>query len=65
MFITLMDTCTYTILFGMTGILTSQNIDISLWKPLYIHIYTRYFSIDNAHLMYNAHPKFFHIPFDV
>ena len=24
-----------------------------------------YFSIDNAHLMYNAHPKFFDIPFDV
>ena len=24
-----------------------------------------YFSIDNAHLMYNAHPNFFDIPFDV
>jgi hypothetical protein len=25
----------------------------------------QYFSIDNAHLMYNAHPKLFDIPFDV
>jgi hypothetical protein len=24
-----------------------------------------YFSIDNAHLLYNAHPDFFDIPFDV
>jgi hypothetical protein len=24
-----------------------------------------YFSIDNAHLMYNTHPKFFDILFDV
>jgi hypothetical protein len=24
-----------------------------------------YFSIDNAHLMYKAQPKFFDIPFDV
>jgi hypothetical protein len=24
-----------------------------------------YFSLDNAHLMYNAHPKLFDIPFDV
>jgi hypothetical protein len=24
-----------------------------------------YFSIDNAHVMYNAHPKLFDIPFDV
>jgi hypothetical protein len=24
-----------------------------------------YFSIDNTHLMYNAHPKLFDIPFDV
>jgi hypothetical protein len=24
-----------------------------------------YFSIGNAHLMYNAHPKIFDIPFDV
>jgi hypothetical protein len=23
------------------------------------------FSVDNAHLMYNAHPKFFDLPFDV
>ena len=24
-----------------------------------------YFSIDDAHLMYNAHPKLFDVPFDV
>jgi len=30
-----------------------------------IRMYVPYFSIDNAHLMYNAHPKFFDIPFDV
>jgi hypothetical protein len=31
----------------------------------YVHQDIPYFSIDNAHLMYNARPKYFDIPFDV
>jgi len=29
------------------------------------YMYVPYFPTDNAHLMYNAHPKLFYIPFEV
>jgi len=34
--------------------------------PIYVtNMNIPYFPTDNAHLMYNAHPKLFYIPFEV
>ena len=48
-------------------LLTTEPQEINFFSVAgrFRFIQVPYFSIDNAHLMYNAHPNFFDIPFDV
>jgi hypothetical protein len=56
---------------GMENLVPTNICWKNEWKSLLLGLHidhkhrVPYFSIDNAHLMYNAHPKLFHIPFDV
>jgi hypothetical protein len=45
--------------------LFSSRTAYSVVEPLAEFVILPYFSIDNANIMYNAHPNFFYIPFDV
>jgi hypothetical protein len=50
-------------------LIDSQSTDIlkrtASTSPVYTKNTIPCFSMDNAHLMYNAHPKLFYTPFDV